>query len=248
MSDILPPALEGKLPAPAENAGDIAKLATGIAAIFTGLWFPETAPFAAIAATVLPFAIDKLVKRPTELLLEEIRKGNVQNLSEEQLTAFIPMEYKFLEAAKEGECERNLRILAAYLVGELKLDIPDPTNFSRMARRVEGLSSTDLQVIALIDAFLSQVDATSSINTGRENRPYVTARALTASSLNANHLAHTHIEESITDLAARGLLIVDGGTRLSKSEEYYYASRNLQDLMDRARERVEQAGSNDASS
>lgn len=244
-SEKLPPALQGKLPAPVDYAGDIAKLATGVGAVFAGVWFPETAALAAFAATVLPFAIDRLAKRPTELLLEELRKGNVQNLSEEQLTAFIPMDYKFLEAAKEGECERNLRILAAYLVGELKQDVPDPSRFSRMVRRVEGLSSTDLQVIALIDVFLSQ-DTALTLDAGTEReRRCVSTYPLMASQLNKSHLTHTDIEEALVDLVARGFLIADGSPRYDKFEEYYFASSNLQDLMDRARERIEQAGSDD---
>jgi hypothetical protein len=271
-SEKLPPSLEGKLPAPVENAGDIAKLTTGIAAVFASVWFPITT---GIALTVITLASERFLRRPQMLLLEELRKGNVQNLSNAQLTAFVPMGYKFFEAAKEGEYEHNLSILAAYLTGELKQDVPEPASFSRMVRRVEGLSKTDLKVIALIDAFLSQatldagtrcsvmIHAASPLDDAsppdvlgvlmvdliaRGNRPYVTASALAASSRNESHLTRTDIEEALVDLAARGFLVADSATRSGKSEEYYYASSNLRDLMDRARERVEQAGSKDASS
>ncbi len=101
-SERLPPALEGKLPAPVENAADIAKLTTGIAAVFAARWFPVTT---GIAATAISLAIEPFVRRPQRLLLEELREGNVQNLSNTQLTAFVPMGYKFYEAAKEGEYE-----------------------------------------------------------------------------------------------------------------------------------------------
>ena len=42
------------------------------------------------------------------------RNGNVRDLSHEQIVPFMPMAYKFFEAAKEGEYEHNLRILAAF--------------------------------------------------------------------------------------------------------------------------------------
>jgi hypothetical protein len=212
----LPPSLEGKLPAQVENAGDIARLTIGVMGACLSRWAPVTA---ALGTTVLSLVNDRSVIRPQRLILEELRKGNVQNLSHEQLAAFIPMGYKFFEAARQGEYEHNLSILAAYLTGELKQDVPDPANFSRMVRRVEGLSSTDLKGIALADAFLSEVAAASpdAANRGfaigaslltdagaRGKRPYVTASALTASPLNKTHLTHTDIEEALVDLAARG--------------------------------------------
>ena len=90
---------------------------------------------AAVAAVALEAVREKYVEQPKKLLLDELRKGNVQNLSAEQLAPLLPMTYKFLEAAKEGEYERNLRVLAAFLRGELEQEEPDAANFARMARR-----------------------------------------------------------------------------------------------------------------
>jgi hypothetical protein len=221
LSEELPPSLEGKLPAPVENADVIATLTTGIAGVIASVWFPITA---GIARTVIALAIERCVHQPQKLLLEELRKGNVRNLSNAQLTAFVPMGYKFFEAAKEGEYQHNLSILAAYLTDELKQDVPEPASFSRMVRRVEGLSKTDLKVIALIDAFLSNVDPAFGLVEGTERRPFVSAGALTCSTYNTHNLSRTDIQEALVDIAARGFLIADGATRLNKPEEWYFPS------------------------
>src|SRR2546425_8185219 len=100
---------------------------------------------ASFAAAVYPLVYERFIEGPQRILLDALRRGNVQNLSAKQLVPFIPMGYKFFEAGKEGEYERNLRILAAFLAGELKQDTPDASNFARMVRRVENLSLTDLK-------------------------------------------------------------------------------------------------------
>jgi hypothetical protein len=57
---------------------------------------------------------------------------------------------------------------------------------------------------------------------------------------NRHRLLLVDVQEAIIDLAARGFLRVDGATRTSKSEEYYFPTRNLSDLMTRARDQVEE--------
>jgi hypothetical protein len=231
-SDNLPAEIADKLPKPTPHAADIAKLTTGVAAAFASIWFPP----AAIVGAILPIIIDRYADRPRDLLLRELQKGNIQDLSSEQITAFVPMTYKFLEAAKEGEYEHNLEILATYLAGELHQTVPDAGNFLRMVRRVEGLSTTDLKTMAIIDTSLSDPVSVAEEATGK--RPYVTATGLEGSQYNKHHLTHRMIQESLVDLAARGFLIADGATRLSKPEEWFFASQSFHDLLGRARERV----------
>jgi hypothetical protein len=233
--DNLPAAVSDKLPRPTPNAPEIAKLTTGVVTAFAAIWFPP----AAIAGAILPILIDRYADRPRELLLGELRKGNIQDLSSEQAAAFVPMAYKFLEAAKEGEYEHNLEILAAYLAGELHQTIPDAAHFSRMVRRVEGLSMTDLQLMAMIDTCLS--DPASAAEEARGKRPYVTATSLESSPHNKHRLTLTVIQESLVDLTARGFLIADGATRFGKSEEYYIPSQGFRDLLERARDRVKRS-------
>ena len=180
-------------------------------------------------------------RKAEKLLLEELRKGNVQDLSQGQLVPLIPMAYKFFEAAKEGEYERNLRILAAFLRGELEQRSPDASNFARMVRRVEGLSLTDLKVMAMIDVSLSKTMPFLDEGT-KGKRPFVSATMLSKSSQNKDGLTTIQIQEALVDLASRGFLIADGATRMSKSEEFYFVSSSFGDLMGRAREQVVSEG------
>ena len=145
------------LPAPMAGAADVAKLTSGVAAAFSAYWFPETAFAAALAAPALSFAIDKFVERPKRILMEALKEGNIGLLTDERAAEFIPMAYRFMEAAKEGEYEHNLRIIGAYISQELQTDAPEASNVARLARKIEGLSKTEIRVIALVASSLSTI-------------------------------------------------------------------------------------------
>jgi len=113
---------------------DLAKLTVGIGGAVAGTVFPG----AGAIGPMLNFAIEKWIKGPEKLLLAELKSGNVEILNDEKAATFIPMAYRFFEAAKEGEYEHNLKLLAEFIKNELHLDTPDPSGFARMARRIEG--------------------------------------------------------------------------------------------------------------
>lgn len=225
------------LPSPTPNAGEVAKLTTGVAAAVASIWFPP----AAIAAAVLPFVIDRYVNRPRDILIQALQHGDVLDLSSERIAEIVPMAYKFLEAAKEGEYLHNLEILAAFIAGEVKQDIPDAAGFSRMVRRIEGLSTNDLRVMAAIDNLLSGNRA-PTLDFGAEGkRPYVAVSSLATMGDLVPGLSKKEIAESLVDLTARGFLLADGATRLSKGEEYYFITSSFRQLMDRARDKIKPA-------
>jgi hypothetical protein len=151
------------------------------------------------------------------------------------------MAYRFFEAAKEGEYEYNLRILAEFLRSELNEDEPDPSGFSRMARRLEGLSRKELQVIALINASCSTIVQASNDAPTQTERPFVSATQLLNERNNGGRFDRYTLQETLTELASRGLLVPDGASRLSKSEEYYYTSSNFMALISKAREAIAEA-------
>jgi hypothetical protein len=154
------------------------------------------------------------------------------------------MAYKFMEAAKEGEYVHNLEILAAFLTGEMKQEIPDAASFSRMARRIEGLSIVDLKVMALIDDLLSRGRAPTLDFGVAGKRPYASTSVLftAAAGKNGFGVSAKEIGESLTDLASRGLLLADGATRTSKPEEYYFTTSSFDQLMERARAQIKAVG------
>ena len=96
--------------------------------------------------------------------------------------------------------------------------------------------------MAIVGAYLSKAP-TSFIDEGprgNRQRPFVCTTLLhTLPHIERHSLTRSQIEEALVELAARGFLIADGATRTDKSEEYYYASSHLWELMDRAREQIE---------
>ena len=218
------------LPATKEGAADVAKLATGVAAAVAGIFFPLSGALGPIAA----FAIDKFVKRPEKILIDEMRRGNFDALSEENAAAFVPMAYRFFEAAKEGEYEHVLRVLAELLKNEMQSEAPDASAFARMSRRVQGLTRDELKVIALIHASLTTMAFAATGEQSRGDRPYVSAHTLAIDPSNKEEFDHFTLQESLSDLAGRGLLVVDGSSSFNKSGEYYFASSSFQALIEKA--------------
>jgi hypothetical protein len=217
-----------------KGTSDVAKLIVGIGSNVAGIFIPG----AGLASTLMNFATDKYIKRPEKLLLEELRKGNIKVLNDDKAATFIPMAYKFFEAAKEGEYEHNLQILAEFLKNELNQDEPDPSSFSRMARRIEGLSRKE---IALISASNSTITRASNHAPVQTERPFVSANQLANDPNNRDPFDRFFLQEALTELASRGLLIADGATRLSKSEEYYFTSTSFLELISKAKESVARA-------
>ena len=187
---------------------------------------------------IAEYTIKKYVKRPERILVDELTRGNIGLLNEELAAAFIPMAYKFFEAAKEGEYEHNLRVLAELLKNELASDTPDVSAFTRMARRFEALTLTELKVIALINTSIRTLTMASTEGPGQCLRPYISAHSLSVDPNNKEEFDLFMLQEVLSDLAGRGLLVADGAARLGKQEEYYYTSSSFQSLIDKAKSSI----------
>lgn len=218
---------------------DLVKLSIGIAANVAGVVFPG----AGTIGPILNFAIDRYVKRPQQVLVEELHEQRLTELSEDKATDFVPMAYRYFEAAKEGDYEHNLRILASFIANELKQEIPDVPAVSRMARRLEGLTKKELKVIAMIDAFFASPDRKRLQSRLKSERPFVSAYGLANAPCNADRLDGEELADALTEIASRGLLIPDGATRLSKAEEYYFPSGAFVELFERAGEAIARTSS-----
>jgi hypothetical protein len=226
----LPERLRG-MPDPKSNP--VEKIATTIGFGLLSAFIPGAGVISGLLQEYLSGQKEKLQK----ILVEEVSKGNLRDLSDERLKSLIPMAHRLAEACKQGECEHNLRILSAFIRGEFEQDIPDPSNFGRMARRVEGLSTTDLKVLALVHALENELKRQPNRNVSG-NPPFVAGSSLTNSPLNHSKLSRAVIQESLVDLAARGFLRADGGSSAGKDEEYYYPTSSLRELIDRAGEYI----------
>ena len=226
----LPERLRG-MPDPKSNP--VEKIATTIGFGLLSAFIPGTGAASGLLHDYLARQKEKLQK----ILVEEVSKGNLRDLSDERLKPLIPMAHRLAEACKQGEYEHNLRILSAFIRGELEQDIPDASNFGRMARRVEGLSTTDLKLLALVHAFENELKSQPNRDVSR-NPPFVCGSSLTNSPFNHSKLSRGAIQESLVDLAARGFLRADGASRTDKEEEYYYSTSSLRELIDRAGEHI----------
>ncbi|HEY0329155.1 MAG TPA: hypothetical protein VGC77_08630 [Rhodopseudomonas sp.] len=214
---------------------DLGKLTIGIGSGVANLFFPG----AGLVGPVLNFTVDRFVKRPQQVLVDEMRAQQITELSEEKQIAFVPMAYRYFEAAKEGEYEHNLRVLSAFIANELKQDVPDVPAVSRMARRLEGLTKTELQVIALINVSLKS--PTRATPAG--SRTYVSAPGLANDPDNREGIDGDRLIDALAEIASRGLLIPDGASRTGKEEEYYCASQAFGELICRAEATIEKVAS-----
>jgi hypothetical protein len=227
------------LPAVPKGSVEAAKLTTGIAAAIADIFLPG----ASVLGPIAQFAIDKFIKGPEKILMDELRKGEIRILDEEQAAAFVPMAYKFFEAAKEGEYEHNLRILADLIGQKMQSATPDVPSFGRAARRIESLELTDLKLMAIIDAIISSGSQPSIIPKIYADKVFVSATQLVTNSLNVDHLDRERIQAILSDLAGRGLLIVDGATRFDKKEEYYSPSLSFNEIVIAAKRLLDPNGS-----
>jgi hypothetical protein len=235
----LPPGLQ-KLSVPIRHADKVEKIVTAVSLGLANAFLPLPAgPALSTVQALFRIRQDEKIKKLREILVDELRKGNVDP-SDERLQSVFPMAHKLAEASKQGEYERNLRILAAFLRGELQQEVPDASNFARMARRIEFLSPTDLKVMVLVDAFVKDVKARTAQDASAEQLPFISATALSSSPLNKHQLSKVEIQESLVDLVSRGFLMAHGAPTSGKIEEYYFPTSNLKALIDRAGTRIEE--------
>ena len=227
------------LPSTKKGSTEVAKLTIDIAGAVAGIFLPG----ASILGTIANFAIEKYVRRPERILIDEFQRSNIEIVNDEKAATFVPMAYRFFEAAKEGEYEHILRILAELLKNEMESDSPDVSSFARMSRRIEGLTRNELKVIVLINASLSAITMASTDAPMQTERPYVSAHSLAIDPSNREHFDRFMLQEALSDLAGRGLLIVDGASRLSKHEEYYFGSSSFMTLIKNAKESLSETAS-----
>jgi hypothetical protein len=224
------------LPAPTDNASQTASLVTGIGTALAAIWFPA----AALAQPVISLLIERYTKRPEKILLDRIREGDLEMLSEDQLYQFVPTAYRFYEASKAAEYERNLKIFGEFIVNELKQPQPSAGNFLKMARQLEGISEEELCVLALSEAAMKEIDSASPKSGYMVGQAFVAASTLAERDDGSHRLSRDQIAGALHDLASRGLLTPDGASRLDKAEEYYMRSFSLRELLSKAKSAFDQ--------
>ena len=217
------------LPTPTRNAEAIAQVATGVGAALAAIWFPP----AALAPSIIDRLIKRWVRKPERMLVEAVKAGGIENLNDEQVVQFVPMAYAFFEAAKRGEYERNLRILAAFITDELKQPVVDAGSVTRVTRRLEAISETELRVLVLAhDVFERGRQMEVAKVPGALS--YIEAASLATDPANRANLSAWAIKIALSELESRGFLVADGATRWGKVGEHYHATAAMNEIMARA--------------
>ena len=219
----------GKLPAITEHAVTVARVSvpTGLAAI--AAMFPDWAPAVAIATPLAASITEYAIERPKRILMAELQRGEVVDLSGKQAAALVPMGYRFFLAARQGEYERNLRLLAAFLTAELKSEVCEPGSFADMTRRVEGLSAQSLHAIALIGEW----ERRRHPQDGSMPMP-ATVGLLCDVRTFERPLSIHDAPDAVSDLAGRGLLNLSVLETIGNTQQHYSTTQPLRTLIARA--------------
>ena len=216
----------GQLPAITKHAATVARVSIATAMALCGYAFP-VASLAIPAATML---LERTVRRPTRLLEEALARGEVLDLSDEQAVAFVQMAEVYLRAARQGEYEHNLKLLAAFLTAELKSKACEPGGFLDMARRVEGLSITSLRAVALIGEMMRRREELGQPSASTE----VTAALLASEAQVSAPLEVVAAIDALSDLQGRGSLYPGQKVFIGGSAQHFSITRPLHILIDRA--------------
>ena len=219
----------GKLPATTKHAATVARVSVPTGLAFLATLFPEWAPAFAIATPLAAGATEYAIERPTRFLRAALQRGEVKDLSSEQAAAFVPMGYRFFLAARQGEYEHNLKLLAAFLTAELKSDTCQPGSFVDMARRVEGLTITSLRAVALTGDWLSR-----PLKPGRGGGKSVTAPLLANPKMFPAPMELEEAADALADLAGRGLLYPHTSGLGGGDAVFYATTQPLHVLISRA--------------
>lgn len=167
------------------------------------------------------------VESATKVLAAAISQGQVELLTDEIWQEFVPSAYRFFEAARAGEYEHNLEILAECLVSGVLAKRLSASGFARVKRRIEGLEVREIGLIAAIHLDLQL----RNLPAGEGSRSFVSAEGLFTANPNIGFLTSRDVAATLAEFAGRGILVPDGAGRWDKGEEYYFGTTALLELV-----------------
>lgn len=94
--------------------------------------------------------IKKRMEQAQEILIEALRNGQKINLSDDKYLSFVPMGFRFYEAARRGENNSKLKLLGKLIVGMLGNEQIDIDEFNRISSKIERLSNNDIILMSKI--------------------------------------------------------------------------------------------------
>ncbi len=179
----------------------------------------------------MTFIIDKSARRAQEILEAESASLDLASLSDEQQAAFAQMAFRYFEAARQGEYEHTLEVLAAFIAGEMKKEEPKPGDVGRMARRIEGLSKRDLKIIALMNDLSNRPPPNPP--------PYPSKDGISVMDVfntfsEAKEMGIPGVWESLSELSSRSLLLMTHVSGYGTSQDLFLTTEAFRDLIENA--------------
>lgn len=227
-----------------EKNGEIIKATTQASLLYASTYYPSVL----VAGPVLSKIIDRFVEKPKQILIEEMNKSDQALLNEEQLVSIYPMVHRYLEAAKQGETDGILRILAEFIVNEMKESTPDPSALTRASRALEGLSFESLKVLAASYKFMREGPSEQNCATDVNGTPLeyrsgtVEAVFLAKENFRSENTQTQIIEEALADLSARGLVYESPNNDGNRPDVYFYHPTRLgREVIEKAKRTLSEA-------
>lgn len=213
---------QSNLPAPTKNAFSVIDTCGAIVFDILSLVIPTNT-----LSNVLLKYKEKKLKAGQEILLCELRKGNIEILNDEQYSVFIPGAYQFFEAARYGEYEHNLRLLAKLLTVELCNSVPDSGKTARNRRRLEFLSLPALHALAAAHRAFENAKASPEFDGFHQ---FITASELVRAMGMEFISPAVEANSYLVDFLARGLLFI-GGNPNTIGGQYYYKTSAFDEII-----------------
>ncbi|MEQ1951357.1 hypothetical protein [Mesorhizobium sp. CN2-181] len=216
------------VPRPTEGARDAAKYVSSL--IEDGLSLAAI-PFGATVTRAAQSYLERRETQAREILFAAVKEGNIHLLTNPDYEHLIPNIFGYLEAVRRGEYIHNLRILANLFAGELPRPSADPGKVRRAARRLEAMSSEDLNLLYDINAIFvakSQAKDFDGFHLFVDDRDIVKYRQRDYVS------PEQEINSQLADMVSRGLLYI-GSNPGAFGGQYYYKTEAFEEIMAAAR-------------
>ncbi|EFG2885704.1 hypothetical protein BO068_004895 [Escherichia coli] len=202
------------LPQPTNAAADLAAITASLVGDVLTCFLPGGGT---ISRSIEIFQ-NRKIEAARKMLFDEVAAGNIQLLRKPEYEALIPNVFAYFDAARSGEYEHNMKILARLLVEQVVSEEPDSMVVKRSARRLEGMGIADLGFLTTL-ASIYDAKRTSQEFDGYhlfaddsdvvryEAREYVSPEQ--------------SINSKFSDAASRGLLFLGGDPRIVGGQVYY---------------------------
>ena len=220
------------LPAITKDGATVTRIAVPAGLAFVAAMFPDFAGAMGLAGPFLAEVLKRKEEKASLLLEEALRRGDVVDLSANDLEAFVPMAYRFVEAARQGEYDRNLRLLGAFLTAELKAETCQSGSFLDMAKRVEGLSVLSLRAVATIGLLRQNAEAQGRCR--QDGFGFTASKFKNLDQADSSGIPETRATDALADLSGRGFLYASSLSGYGGSEQHFSVTQPLDALLSSA--------------